>query len=344
MRKKMKSRLNKKIAFGVAAIVLIALIVVSAFFYLNTSNSEKFETVTIGNVNGIPYGMLYVAQNQSYFTQNDLNVTLQTYASPLASLNDLIKGKVDVAICAEYPVVTQAFNNANISIIATINQFNTVYIIARSDKGILNATDLVGKRIGLSSGTAPQFYLSRFLSSNNIPQQNVTYVYFPPGSSLTDQVNELANGTIDADVNDVTTIAVAQAKLGSNNIVAFPAQAGQSAFMSMVCRNDWIVNNTQTINQLLKALAQAETYTINYPTETKSIIENKLNLTVASNLWLNYQFSLSLSQSLITAMQDEAQWMITNQLTNQTQIPQFTNYVYTAGLMAVKPHSVTIIK
>jgi NitT/TauT family transport system substrate-binding protein len=340
----MKAKINKKFAVWAVAIILIVLIVTSAFFYLNTSNSGKLESITIGNVNGIPYGLLYVAQNQSYFNQNSLNVTFPTYASPLASLNALINGNIDVAICSEYPVVTQAFKNANISIIATINQFNTVYIIARSDKGIVNASDLIDKTIGVNAGTAPQFYLSRFLSSNNIPQQDVNIVYFPPSVSLSNEVSDLANGTIDAVVNDVTTIALAQAEIGSNNIVAFPAQVGQSAFMSMVCRNDWITNNTQTINHLLKALSQAETYTVNYPTETQSIIENKLNLTVASNLWLNYQFSLSLSQSLITAMQDEAQWMITNQLTNQTQIPQFTNYVYTAGLMAVKPQSVTIIK
>ena len=149
----------------------------------------------------------------------------------------------------------------------------------------------------------------------------------------------MANGTIDADVNDVTTIALAQAEIGINNIVAFSAQAGQSAFMSMVCRNDWIISNSQTIVQLLKSFDQAETYTVDYPSETQSIIENTLNLTVAPDLWLNYQFSLSLSQSLVTAMQDEAQWMITNQLTNQTQIPQFTNYIYTSGLEAVKPQS-----
>jgi NitT/TauT family transport system substrate-binding protein len=219
-----------------------------------------------------------------------------------------------------------------------------VYIIARSDKGIENASDLVGKTIGVNEGTAPQFYLSRFLSENNIPQQDVTIDYFPSSVPLSEQVSALANGTIDADVNDVTTIALAQAEIGSSNIVAFPAQAGQSAFMSLVCRNDWITDNTQTIVQLLKALAQAETYTINYPSKTQSIIENKLNLTVAQDLWLNYQFSLSLSQSLITAMQDEAQFMITNRLTNQTQIPNFTNYIYTAGLMAVKPQTVTIIK
>jgi NitT/TauT family transport system substrate-binding protein len=60
-------------------------------------------------------------------------------------------------------------------------------------------------------------------------------------------------------------------------------------------------------------------------------------------IWQEHQFSLSLDQSLITAMEDEARWMITNNLTNATAIPDFRNYIYTKGLNNVKPESVNII-
>jgi NitT/TauT family transport system substrate-binding protein len=59
--------------------------------------------------------------------------------------------------------------------------------------------------------------------------------------------------------------------------------------------------------------------------------------------WSENEFSLSLDQSLILAMKDEAQWLISNNLTNATAIPSFINYVYADGLKSVKPGAVNII-
>ncbi len=59
--------------------------------------------------------------------------------------------------------------------------------------------------------------------------------------------------------------------------------------------------------------------------------------------WSENQFSLSLDQSLLLAMQDEAQWLISNHLTNATKVPDFINYVYEDGLKTEKPSAVNII-
>ncbi|MGE5838514.1 MAG: nitrate ABC transporter substrate-binding protein, partial [Deltaproteobacteria bacterium] len=61
-------------------------------------------------------------------------------------------------------------------------------------------------------------------------------------------------------------------------------------------------------------------------------------------IWPRYQFALSLDQSLITAMEAEARWMIKNNLTNQRQVPDFLKYIYEDGLKAAKPEAVTIIR
>jgi NitT/TauT family transport system substrate-binding protein len=52
---------------------------------------------------------------------------------------------------------------------------------------------------------------------------------------------------------------------------------------------------------------------------------------------------VTLDQSLILAMEDEARWMIANNLTNATEVPDFRNYIYEEGLRAVRPGSVNII-
>lgn len=61
-------------------------------------------------------------------------------------------------------------------------------------------------------------------------------------------------------------------------------------------------------------------------------------------IWPRYQFSLSLDQSLITAMEDESRWMIKNNLTNEKTVPNFMNHIYVDALKAIRPEGVKIIR
>jgi NitT/TauT family transport system substrate-binding protein len=61
-----------------------------------------------------------------------------------------------------------------------------------------------------------------------------------------------------------------------------------------------------------------------------------------ASIWPQHQYSLSLDQSLLTAMEDEGRWMIANNLTSEKTLPDYSDYIYTKGLEAVIPESVNI--
>ena len=96
----------------------------------------------------------------------------------------------------------------------------------------------------------------------------------------------------------------------------------------------------------MKSLIQAEGYLASHKKEAKAIIRKRMNFDDAyiEMIWPRYQFGLSLDQSLITAMEDEARWMIKNNLTMEKKVPNFIDYVYEGGLKAVKPEAVNIIR
>ena len=75
-----------------------------------------------------------------------------------------------------------------------------------------------------------------------------------------------------------------------------------------------------------------------HPKEAKSIVQKRLKVDAGTidRIWQQNVFSLTLDQSLITAMEDEARWMISNGLTREKQIPDFLNYVYVDGLKTGK--------
>ena len=60
--------------------------------------------------------------------------------------------------------------------------------------------------------------------------------------------------------------------------------------------------------------------------------------------WDEFVFELSLDQSLLISLEDEARWAIKNNLTDKKEIPNFFNFIYTQALEEVKPEAVTIIR
>jgi NitT/TauT family transport system substrate-binding protein len=61
-------------------------------------------------------------------------------------------------------------------------------------------------------------------------------------------------------------------------------------------------------------------------------------------IWRENQFSLSLDQSLITAIENEARWMIKNKLTAEKSMPNFPDFISEDALKAIKPNAVNIIR
>ncbi len=148
----------------------------------------------------------------------------------------------------------------------------------------------------------------------------------------------LTNGNIDAAMIWNIDINTVEAQLKGNAIV-WPAQSSQATYSVVACRDDWAAGHPEEINRFLKSVGQAEEFPINHPDEVKAILQKRLNYTDAyvSTIWPNHQFSLTLDQSLIAAMEDEARWTISNNLTAEKTVPDFMKYIYTKGIKEVKP-------
>jgi NitT/TauT family transport system substrate-binding protein len=85
---------------------------------------------------------------------------------------------------------------------------------------------------------------------------------------------------------------------------------------------------------------------VKHPAEAEAIVQKQLKYDdpTMAILWHSQQLSLSLDQSLIAAMEDEARWMIGNKMTTEKQVPDFLNYIYEDGLKAIRPDAVNVIR
>jgi len=319
------------------------LIITGMFICINLqapANKEQLDSVTVGAEFSQVNTLLFVAQSMNFFSDNGLNVTIKSYASGAAALDAMTKGDVDVATSSEFSVVSKALTNYSLSIFGTIDRFQQVSIVARKDKGIQNIDSLENKSVGLTIGTSSEFFFGRYLELNNMNLSQVKIVNTQPYEII----DVLTNGTVDAVVTWQPYVHQIE-NIMPNDMLEWPAQGGQQIYCVASASNSWLNSHNQTVTKFLEAVAQAENFLNSNPVDAKNIIKNKLNYTIeyVESIWPDHHFTLSLDQSLILIMEDEARWLITNNLTNTTTVPMFQSFIYKEALAQVKPNSITIV-
>ncbi len=324
----------------VAAVLMAVVFVATGLFLLSgvaPGIHEEPEQITIGIVPAAASALVYIADDQDLFAANGLNATLIDYPTGSATTDALLAHETELAWVAEFPLVRRAFDGENISVIAVVDRFQEQRLFVRKDRGITGPADLPGKKIGIPLNTIAEFYLGRFLELHGVTMQEVTIV--DVGAPLAGEI--LAGGGVDAVVTWEPYTSRIEERMGEA-VIAFPLQNNQPGYGTIVGRDEWIDSHHDTVVRFLKALAEAEDFTVRNPEQAQEIVRNRLDYDkdFSAIIWSENQISLTLDQSLITAMEDEARWMIANNLTDATGIPDFRKYVYTEGLKAVKPGSV----
>ena len=335
----------KRFILVIIVIAAILAVVLGSMFYPNPRQgyTGKMESITIGYSPFEQTALLWIAEDQHFFEANGLNVTLRKYDTGVGSLDGMLNGETDITVgVTEFPTVGRAFQKERIRIIGTIAKIEQIYLVGRKDRGIKNVSDLKGKRVGTTLRTIAHFYLGRFLTLHGMNMKDITLVDV---KTPAEWVNAVANGDIDAIATAQPYANSAKERLGANAVI-WPAQGNQPIFGLIVSTDEWITNHPEPVNRFLKSLVQAEEYAIRNPAEAKAIVQKRLNLDAVymETVWSQDQFSLSLDQSLILAMEDEARWMISNNLTDEKKTPDFLNYIYLDGLNTIRPESVNIIR
>jgi NitT/TauT family transport system substrate-binding protein len=157
-------KFSKQFSIVIATIVLILIIVLGSFFYYLQLNTVELKPIAVAYSPFESLTLFWVAQEQGYFKENGLNVTVHKHDSGADALTSVINGDADIAVgTTEFPLVIRALNQEQIKTMASISRSNFIYLVGRADRGIHNASDLEGKTIGTTFGTIAHYYLGRFL-------------------------------------------------------------------------------------------------------------------------------------------------------------------------------------
>jgi NitT/TauT family transport system substrate-binding protein len=303
--------------------------------------SGPVATVRVGTTTSEVNSLILVAQDQGYFAANRLDVIHQIYPSGVAALEGMLDHQVELATGSEFAFAGQVLAQEDVRTIAVINRSSIEYLVGRVDRGITTIADLEGKTIGVPLASRPEFALDRFLYFRGIDASRVTLVNVPVNQS----VDALVDGQVDAVAAWQPYIDRIKEQMG-DQVIAWSVQQDQPSYTLVMCRGDWTAENQPVIVRFLKSLVQAESYMDDHPQESKAFLQAKLNYSAdyVASVWPDYRFSVSLDQTLVVVMEDQARWIIDKDLTSQKQTPNFVNDIYFDGLEAVKPEAVNVIR
>jgi ABC-type nitrate/sulfonate/bicarbonate transport system substrate-binding protein len=300
------------------------------------------EKITIAYSTGPGPCLVHIAFAKGYFAEEGLDATPQPHAFGKLTLDAVNAGKADLATVADTPFVLAVMDGKKITTLAVIGSSNTnEAIVAKQDRGIAKPSDLLGKKIGFTPGTAGDFFNYSFLLFHGIDEKQVIRIAMNPG----DMAEALNTGRVDAVATWSSIRQELREKLGGNAVTFF----GEALYTETFCvaaTQEYVSKNPEAVKKVLRALIKAETFVKQHPGESRRLVAEftKTDKAVVEDMWDVFTFKVALDQALLVNFEDQTRWVMKKRLATRTDMPNYLDFIYDNALRSVQPSAVRIVR
>lgn len=216
------------------------------------------------------YLPLYVAQENSYFAEQDVKVDISTGGGGTQSWAAVVGGSADFSIQDPVFVPKSHENGGPGVVVAAIQNAPSVFVIGREggDEPLDDATVFEGKKVVVSPEPDTSWAFMKYLINQN-DLENVTLVNVALGSELA----AVASGQADLALSFEPTVSQAVVDQGLEVVYSFPANTDwyPFAFSSLTSTDDYLQKNPEAAQGVVTALARASQFIYADPEATIDI-------------------------------------------------------------------------
>lgn len=305
------------------------------------SRTEPRPGVAFGAYAGDSSALVYIADQQGYFREQGLDLTLRGFESGKQAADALLAGDVDVATSADFVFVSNVSARSDLRILASVAEVENYELVARRDRGVRTLADLQGKRVGVHRKSAAEFMLGNFLVLNGLKVEDVALVDLTP----LQQVEAIVEGRVDAACTFVPHVDTMKQRLGERAI-SWPAQAGAPYYFLLLSTRERLERKPPFAQPLLRALLKAQEYAEKNPGAAKQLIGKRLGLETAylERSWPQNRFTVAMPQTLLLVLEAQGRWQSRQGPAPAVALQNYLDYLDTGTLTAVAHNRVSVAR
>jgi ABC-type nitrate/sulfonate/bicarbonate transport system substrate-binding protein len=281
-----------------------------------------------------------LAESRGWFRDAGVDVTVEDRQSGRNALAELTDGSGDFATAAETPIMFALLKATPIKVIATLGvSFDNTTLVGRKDRGITSSDDLPGHRVGYAPGTNSQYFLDTFLEYRGHPAGSVERIPLKPEEML----QSLVDGKVDVIATWSPLNHQALAALGDNGQELRIGSIYRWSW-NLVARNDELANGPLAA-PMITALMRATTEILRDPQGCAREISPRIGMPADKlvQVWKQTSFEVTLDQSLLLNLEQQARWAMASGLTDQKDVPNFLVGINSQALRSIDADIVTLI-
>lgn len=314
-----------------------ALGVLSAALLFGTqlASAQDLQPVRFGVDAYTTGSQIWVAKDKGFFAANGIDPQITVFATGVEGIDALIVGREDMAVGLDFPVISRVKED-NMTILAGIFHSTPGFHKLVVNNDIKAPADLVGKKIGVATGTAEHLITMRYLEINGISEDQVEIVGF---TSLMEIVASLRSGRIDASFvwADGTDKAI---EGGNHYVLVDDSAAERSSSAYIVASTAFTAEHPEATVGVLKAMDQASAFIQENPDEAAAIIAagTRAPAETVRNLISFNEFDLALTDYELKGFQEVADFLAKT----RDSIVQFSSVVDPSFLAEAAPDKVQL--
>ena len=124
------------------SVILISILLIGILAILPGSaacSSQSYsgtpESLTFANLRVTGATLIYIAQDQHFFSNNGLDFKIKEFDTGAATTDAIMKGQADMATMAEFLMVGNVFQKQPLSILGTMDKTNTQNLVGLTTRG-----------------------------------------------------------------------------------------------------------------------------------------------------------------------------------------------------------------